>query len=96
MTSKDALMKMAAEARGAIADPKRITIAGNDTRPRFELFHAASSLCSLKVRTVLSEKALPYRSSEMIRICRMSALCVMKQMMRIWPPHSGHSSANTS
>jgi glutathione S-transferase len=57
---------MAAEARGAIADPSRITLVGQDANPRFELFHAASSLCSQKVRTVLREKALPYRSNEMI------------------------------
>jgi glutathione S-transferase len=59
-------MQMAAEARGAIADPGRITLVGQDANPRFELFHAASSLCSQKVRTVLHEKALPYRSNEMI------------------------------
>ena len=58
----------AAAARAAIADPARITTVGMaDAKgePRFELFHAASSLCSQKVRTVLAEKRLPYRSSEM-------------------------------
>lgn len=58
----------AAAARAAIADPARITTVGmaaTEGAPRFELFHAASSLCSQKVRTVLAEKRLPYRSSEM-------------------------------
>lgn len=58
----------AAAARAAIADPGRITTVGMDNpkdSPRFELFHAASSLCSQKVRTVLFEKQIPYRSSEM-------------------------------
>jgi glutathione S-transferase len=65
-TTKDSLTTMAAAARAAIKDPGRISVVGKDANPRFELFHAASSLCSQKVRTVLHEKALPYRSSEMI------------------------------
>ncbi len=32
---------------------------------RFELYHSAPSLCSHKVRTVLAEKAVPYRSHDM-------------------------------
>jgi len=71
MASNDSLMTMAAAARAAILDPSRITIVGDDVNPRFELFHAASSLCSQKVRTVLSEKALPYRSNEMIILSSM-------------------------
>ena len=34
--------------------------AGPGTAPRFELFHAASSICSQKVRAVLAHHALPY------------------------------------
>jgi glutathione S-transferase len=60
------LEALAASARAAIRDPARITIEGDDPNPRFELFHAASSLCSQKVRAVLAEKSLGWRSSEMI------------------------------
>ncbi len=65
MTSRASLIEMAAAARAAVADPARITTVGGGSEPRFELFHAASSLCSQKVRTVLHEKALPYRSNDM-------------------------------
>lgn len=34
----------------------------NGEPPRFELFHAANSICSQKVRTVLAHHDLPYRS----------------------------------
>lgn len=63
--TNDSLMSMAAGARAAIADPARMTLVGSEANPRFELFHAASSLCSQKVRTVLVEKQLPYRSNDM-------------------------------
>lgn len=33
--------------------------------PRFELYHAAPSLCSMKVRTVLAEKQVPYFSHDL-------------------------------
>ncbi len=46
-------------------------IVGADAAPRFELFHAASSLCSQKVRTVLAEKRLPYRSNDMMILSSM-------------------------
>lgn len=39
--------------------------AGRDTSPRFELYHAAPSLCSHKVRAVLAEKQIPYVSHDM-------------------------------
>lgn len=64
--SDEQLMNMAADARAAIADRARISLVGSDANPRFELFHAASSLCSQKVRTVLFEKQLPYRSNNMV------------------------------
>jgi glutathione S-transferase len=69
--SDNDLMKLAARARAAIADPARITIVGGDANPRFELFHAASSLCSQKVRTVLFEKQLSYRSNDMMILSSM-------------------------
>jgi glutathione S-transferase len=64
-------MKFAAAARGAITDPARITIVGGDPSPRFELFHAGISLCSQKVRAVLCEKGLSYRSNDMTILCLM-------------------------
>ena len=38
---------------------------GRKTPPRFELFHAAPSVCSHKVRMVLAEKRIPYLSHDM-------------------------------
>lgn len=67
------LMTLAAGARAAISDAARTRIVGHDTSPRFELFHAASSLCSQKVRTVLFEKQLPYRSNDMLILSSMGA-----------------------
>jgi 2,5-dichlorohydroquinone reductive dechlorinase len=37
---------------------KHDTVAG--TTPRFELFRAANSICSQKVRAVLAHHAMPY------------------------------------
>ncbi|WPG35384.1 glutathione S-transferase family protein [Variovorax sp. EBFNA2] len=73
MTSRALLIEMAAAARAAVADPARITTVGAGSQPRFELFHAASSLCSQKVRTVLLEKALPYRSNDMRILSTMAS-----------------------
>jgi glutathione S-transferase len=71
MTRNDPLTKMAADARAAMSEPGRTTVVGGSAQPRFELFHAASSLCSQKVRTVLFEKALPYRSNDMLILSAM-------------------------
>jgi glutathione S-transferase len=71
MTNSEPLLAMAAAARAHIADRGRIFLVGGDANPRFELFHAASSLCSQKVRSVLNEKALPYRSNEMLILSSM-------------------------
>jgi glutathione S-transferase len=73
MTSRASLIEMTAAARAAIADPTRITIAGSRAEPRFELFHAASSLCSQKVRAVMHEKALSYRSNDMLILGTMAS-----------------------
>ncbi|SEU16865.1 glutathione S-transferase family protein [Variovorax sp. OV084] len=73
MTSRASLIEMTAAARAAIADPSRITLVGRLPEPRFELFHAASSLCSQKVRTVLHEKALSYRSNDMLILSTMGS-----------------------
>ncbi len=66
-------MTMAAAARAHIRDPARIRVVGNEARPRFELFHAASSLCSQKVRAVLHERGLAYHSNELIILSSMGA-----------------------
>lgn len=71
MTTPDPLLDMAAAARAAVLDPRRTTLVGCQKNPRFELFHAASSLCSQKVRTVLHEKALAYRSNDMLILSTM-------------------------
>src|SRR5689334_1021897 len=63
VVARDVLTRMTADARSAMADPDRTIIVGDSATPRFELFHAASSLCSQKARTVLHEKQLPYRSN---------------------------------
>ena len=38
---------------------------GPAPKPRFELYHAAPSLCSMKVRTVLAEKRVPFTSHDL-------------------------------
>lgn len=65
------LADMVAAARSNIVDPERITLVGDDRQPRFELFHAASSLCSQKVRAVLFETGLSYRSNDMLILSHM-------------------------
>jgi len=71
------LKHMTALVRAGMLDPQRSTLVGDAQSPRFELFHAASSLCSQKVRTVLHEKRLSYRSNDMIILCSMGADGVM-------------------
>lgn len=66
------LLELATGARAAMRDPQRSRIVGTAAQPRFELFHAASSLCSQKVRTVLAEKGLSYWSNDMLILSAMS------------------------
>lgn len=73
IASDQSLTTMAAAARATMADPARSSIVGGDDNPRFELFHAASSLCSQKARTVLHEKQLSYRSNDMVILGSMGA-----------------------
>jgi len=73
MANSEQLSAVAEAIRAGIADPERITLVGPEPQPRFELFHAASSLCSQKVRAVLHEKRLSYRSNDMIILCSMGA-----------------------
>ena len=42
-------------------------------QPRFELYHAAPSLCSMKVRTVLAEKRVPFISHDLNLMMREPA-----------------------
>lgn len=44
---------------------ERIGATSPSDTPRFELFHAANSICSQKVRVVLAQHALPYTSNAM-------------------------------
>ncbi len=52
----------AREALGKSGEPQKF---GASEAPRYELFHAASSICSQKVRVVLAQHALPYVSHDM-------------------------------
>jgi len=56
-----------AEARKELVVSDRITIQNGDAnkQPRFEVWHWGFSLCSQKVRTVLTEKGIAYRSNEL-------------------------------
>ncbi|MGD9922628.1 MAG: hypothetical protein AB7V13_14485, partial [Pseudorhodoplanes sp.] len=69
MTAPDLMLPMMLKAaRAAIVDPARSfnVRAPADAEVRFELFHAMGSLCSQKVRAVMEEKSLAYRSNAMV------------------------------
>ena len=70
---RDTLVQQASAIRRSIADTSRITLIGEDASPRFELFHAASSLCSQKVRAVLHETGQSYWSNDMMILCTLGA-----------------------
>ena len=57
-----ALAKTVADARAALASAGEIVNHVDDRPPRYELFHAANSICSQKVRSVLAWHRLPYAS----------------------------------
>lgn len=59
------LAERVAAANAPLTDPERNRVIGGGT-PRFELYHFALSVCSHKVRTVLAEKAVPYRSHDIM------------------------------
>lgn len=63
----DEFEKRVDDARRELTVSERITIQnGNSTeKPRFEVWHWGFSLCSQKVRTVLNEKNITYRSNEL-------------------------------
>lgn len=55
------------------AHRNRVVNGAADAKPRFELYHGAPSLCSMKVRTVLAEKQVPYYSHDLNLIMREPA-----------------------
>ncbi|MGH8597105.1 MAG: glutathione S-transferase family protein [Gammaproteobacteria bacterium] len=59
-------MVVAANATLADANRHRVVQPSPGAAPRFDLYHAGLSVCSQKVRTVLAEKGVPYRSHEMV------------------------------
>src|SRR5882724_5016955 len=66
-TERPTIEALAKRANAAIKDPSRtFTIrAVSGKTPRFELYHAAISLCSQKVRAVLAEKEASFVSHDM-------------------------------
>lgn len=60
-------------------------INGKGTKaPRFELYHSAPSLCSMKCRTVMAEKGIPYHSHDMnIRISKGMAENYLPDYVRL-------------
>ena len=61
---------LVASANGVLDHPRRdkiIDVASGSASasPRFELYHSAPSLCSFKVRTLLFERKIPFRSHDM-------------------------------
>jgi glutathione S-transferase len=68
MSAASDLDSLVAAARAEITDPERVKVVRGDEgkTPRFELFHAAVSICSNKVRSVLAEKCAPYLSQELV------------------------------
>ena len=57
-----ALKSKVAGAREALGNNGQVVNAAGDGPPRYELFHAANSICSHKVRCVLAWHRLPYAS----------------------------------
>lgn len=59
------LLKTAAAAREGLGNAGEVLGDNMGTAPRYELFHAAASICSQKVRAVLAHHALPYVSQSL-------------------------------
>lgn len=62
--------ELVAAANEMLAHPRRDTTVGSgngspEAAPRFEVYHSAPSLCSFKVRTLLFERGIPFRSHDM-------------------------------
>ena len=58
---RDEIAELARATRRALGGSGAVHHGGGVDEPRFELFHAAASICSQKVRAVLAHHALPYR-----------------------------------
>ena len=61
---------LVATANEVLAHPRRETTIGigngsPEASPRFEVYHSAPSLCSFKVRAVLFERGIPFRSHDL-------------------------------
>ena len=59
------LISAVAGAREALGNMGELQGAAAGESPRYELFHAASSICSQKVRAVLAHHAMPYVSHDL-------------------------------
>ena len=64
------LAQLVDAANDVLAHPRRETTFGGDNgarqaMPRFEVYHSAPSLCSFKVRAVLFERGIPFRSHDL-------------------------------
>ena len=59
------LVSTVADARQALGDAGRIQGVATGGAPRYELFHAASSICSQKVRTILAHHEMAYTSHDL-------------------------------
>jgi 2,5-dichlorohydroquinone reductive dechlorinase len=64
MIEADALKNPVASASAALGGASEITNAAGTEPPRFDLFHAANSICSQKVRCVLAQDHFPYSSRQ--------------------------------
>lgn len=66
----DSFTSLVASANEVLAHPRREATIGagsgpREASPRFEVYHSAPSLCSFKVRAVLYERGIPFRSHDM-------------------------------
>lgn len=61
MTDVHVLEATVTDARETLASAGTVRGSGAQERPRFELFHAAASICSQKVRAVLAHHGIRYR-----------------------------------
>ena len=66
--SNNEVEALVAAANADLTDPERNRVMRpqGEATPRFELYHAGTSICSQKCRTVLHEKGIPYTSHEMV------------------------------
>ena len=61
MTDVHVLEATVTDARETLASAGTVRGSGAQERPRLELFHAAASICSQKVRAVLAHHGIRYR-----------------------------------